>query len=86
MCIFSGLFVLGHGINMCASVFFEILRTLELFTADSTKKWFHREVDTQMACDMVTFRISSLAPVPMARKTQVVFAIASHMVITEMFV
>ena len=71
---------------MCASVFFEILRTLELFAADSTKEWLHREVDTQMTCDVIAFRVGSLAAVPMARETQVVFAVASHMIITEMLV
>lgn len=61
---------------------FQVLGTLEGFTAEVALVWLQRYMDTNMRSDMITLDSGGLALIPLASKVQVVGALAANMLLT----
>ena len=64
-------------------MFLQVLRALEGFSAEVTFVWFERNMDTDMADDVVALDSGSTAATPLASQAEVVCALAADMAFTD---
>jgi hypothetical protein len=65
-------------------VLLQILRALEGLATEVTLVWLQRNMDSDVGSNMVTFHGGSTARVPSACEVQVVGALSSHVLLTDM--
>lgn len=71
---------------MSLDMLFQVLGTLEGFTAEVALVWLQRYMDTNMRSDMITLDSGGLALIPLASKVQVVGALAANMLLTYVLI
>lgn len=64
-------------------MFLQILRALEGFSAEVAFVWFERNMDTDMAGDVVALDGGSTTATPLASQTEVVCAFAADMAFAD---
>jgi hypothetical protein len=70
-------------IGMSLDMLFQILRTLKGFSTEITLVRFQGNMDSNVGGNMVTFHSGGTARVPAAREIQVVGALSSDMLLTD---
>ena len=66
-------------------MFLEILGTLEGFATEFAFVWFQRNMNSNVRGDVVTFDGGGTAATPLARKVEVVGALAAYVALADMF-
>jgi hypothetical protein len=72
-------------VGVCLDMFLQVLRTLESFAAKVTFVRLKRNMDSNMRSDVVTFYCGGTAGVPATSQVEVVCALASNMLFTDVF-
>ena len=72
-------------VGMGFDVLLQILRTLEGLATEVTFVRLQRDMDTDVRSNVVTLDGSSTAGCPLARQVEVVGALATNMLVTDMF-